>query len=77
MSQFLRPKCVQTHLFFQLTISSIKEVEMAKSIDDLLTSQSIEGRRHFPDFEMLDARIASALRKIISNSNFTKKESQC
>ena len=62
--------------FPQLTVSWINEVEMAKSIDDLLTSQSIEGRRDFPDFEMLDAKIASALRKIIFNTSF-KKESQC
>ena len=37
----------------------IKEVEVAKSVDDFLTSQSIEGRYDF-DFEMLDAKIASA-----------------
>ena len=35
----------------------IKEVEVAKSVDDLVTSQSIEGR-YFLDFEMLDAKIA-------------------
>ena len=33
-----------------------------------MTSQSTQGK-DFPDFEMLDAKIASALRKIISNSN--------
>ena len=51
--------------FHQLTKSWIKEVEMAKSIDDLMTSQSTEGK-HFPGMEMLDAKIASTLRKIIS-----------
>ena len=40
----------------------IKEVE----VDDLMTSQSIEGHV-FPDFEMLDAKIASALKRIITN----------
>ena len=34
----------------------IKEVEIANSLDDLVTSQSIEGR-NFPDSEMLDAKI--------------------
>ena len=37
-------------------MSWINEVEMARSIHDSRTSQSIEGRRDFPDFEMLDAR---------------------
>ena len=43
----------------------IKEVEMATSIDDLMTSQSIAGRRDFTDYEMLDAKVASTLKKII------------
>ena len=44
----------------------IKEVEMVDSVDNLKTSQSIGGHR-FPNFEMVDAKIASALKKIISN----------
>ena len=36
----------------------IKEVEKATSIDDPMTSQSVEGKV-FPEFEMLDARVAS------------------
>ena len=32
-------------------------------------------RKNFPNFEMLDARIASALNKIIPNSHFKKKVS--
>ena len=55
----------------ELTMSWIKEVEMAGSIDDLMTSQSVSGES-FPDFQMLDARIASALRKIISSTSFRK-----
>ena len=39
-----------------------KEVEMVESVDDLKTSQSSGGRR-FPNFEMLDAKIPSALKK--------------
>ena len=56
----------------ELTMSWITEVEMAKSIDDLMTSESTEGK-HFPDFEMRDSKIASALRKIISNANFKRR----
>ena len=44
----------------------IKEVEMVDSVDNLKTSQSIGGHR-FPNFEMVDAKIASALKKIIFN----------
>ena len=40
----------------------IKEVEMVGSVDELKSSRSIEGK-DFPNFEMLDARIASALNK--------------
>ena len=61
--------CVTTP-FPQLSMSWINEVEMARSMKNLMTSQSIEGRRAFPDFEMLDARIASPLRKIIFNTSF-------
>ena len=49
-----------------IAILWIKEAEIAKSVVDLMTSQSIEGR-DFPDFEMLDAKIASALKRIIPN----------
>ena len=64
--------CANTpfHLF---TRSWTKEVEMAKSIDDLMTSQSTEGK-HFPGRKMLDAKIASTMRKIIHQF---QKESQC
>ena len=50
----------------QVTMLWIKEVEIAKSIDELKTSRSIVGRTDFPDFDMLDAVIASALKKILS-----------
>ena len=42
----------------------VKEEEVAKSVGDLMASQSSEGR-YSPDFEMLDAKIASALRRNI------------
>ena len=50
-------------------------MEMVDSVDDFKSSRSIQGYAHFPNFEMLDARIASALNKIIQNSQFKKKVS--
>ena len=49
----------------------IKEVEMVESVDDLKSSRSIRGT-HGPDFEVLDAKIASALNKIIHNSHLRR-----
>ena len=50
----------------------IKEVELVDSVDDLRSSSSTRGIP-MPDFEVLDARIASALNKIIHNSHFKRK----
>ena len=50
----------------------IKEVEMVDSVDDLKPSSSIRGIS-MPNFEVLDARIASALNRIIYNSHFKRK----
>ena len=47
----------------------IKEVEMVETVDDLKSSCSVSGIRT-PDFEVLDAKIASGLNKIIRNSHF-------
>ena len=52
----------------------IKEVEMVDSLDELKSSRSVHGK-DFPNFEMLDVEIASALNKIIQNSQFKKKVS--
>ena len=52
----------------------IKEVEMVDSVDDLRSSSSIRGIS-MPNFEVLDAGIASALNKIIQNSHFTRRTS--
>ena len=52
----------------------IKEVEMADSVDDLKSSCSVRGIR-MPDFEVLDAKIASALNRIIHNSHFNRRVS--
>ena len=50
----------------------IKEVEMVDSVDELRSSLSIRGIS-MPNFEVLDARIASALIKIIHNSHFKRR----
>ena len=50
----------------------IKEVEMVDSVDDLMSSSSFRGIS-MPNFEVLDARIASALNKIIHNSHFKRR----
>ena len=50
----------------------IEEVEMVDSVDDLRSSSSIRGIS-MPNFEVLDARIASAVNKIIHNSQFKKR----
>ena len=52
----------------------ITEVEMVDSMEELKSSRSVAGK-NFPNFEMLDAKIASALNKIIQNSHFKKKVS--
>ena len=50
----------------------IKEVEMVDSVDDLMSSSSTRGIQ-MPNFEVLDARIASALNRIIHNSHFKRR----
>ena len=50
----------------------IKEVELVDSVDGLRSSSSIRGIS-MPNFEALDARIASALNKIILNSQFKRR----
>ena len=49
----------------EIPVLWIKEVEIAKSIDELMTSRSIV-EHDFLDFDMLDAMIASALKKLLN-----------
>ena len=49
-------------------------MEMVESVDDLTSSCSVRGIR-MPDFEVLDAKIASALNRIIHNTLFKRKVS--
>ena len=51
-----------------------KEVEMVDSVDELNHHDQLRVRI-YPNFEMLDARIASALNEIIEQSHFKKKGS--
>ena len=50
----------------------MKEVEMVDSFDELKSSRSACGK-FSKIFDMLDAKVASALKKIIHNSQFKKK----
>ena len=61
-----RPRYVPVHSFSTEAMLWIKEVEMIDSVDDLKTSRSTGGHRFF-NSEMLDAKIESALKKIITN----------
>ena len=49
-------------------------MEMVESVDDFKSSSSVRGIR-MPDFEVLDAKIASALNRIIHNTQFKRKVS--
>ena len=50
----------------------IKEVELVDSVDELRSSSSTRGIS-MPNFDVLDARIAPALNKIIHNSQFKRR----
>ena len=50
----------------------IKEVELVDSVDELRSSSSIRGIS-MQNNEVLDARIASSLNKIIHNSHFKRR----
>ena len=52
----------------------VKEVELVESVDELRSSSSTRGIS-MPNFEALDAKIASALNRIIHNSHFKRKVS--
>ena len=68
-----RPRYVPVQNVLTDAMLRIKEVEMIDSGDDLKTSRSIGGHR-FHNFEILDAKITSVLKKIITNST-SRRES--
>ena len=47
-------------------------MELVESVDELRTSSSLRGIST-PNFEVLDAKIASALNRIIHNSHFKRR----
>ena len=49
-------------------------MEMVDSLEELKSSRSVSGK-NFPNFEMLEAKIVSALNKIVLNSQL-KEEGQ-
>ena len=54
----------------------VKEVEIAKSINDLVTSQLNTGRKDFPDYDKLDVMISSALKRLLDKHiHFRKRVS--
>ena len=56
-----------------LTMHWIKEVEIAKSIDELMTSRSTVERTDFSDYDVLDAMVASALKRLLDNHFLFRK----
>ena len=50
----------------------IKEVEVVNSVDEFMSSCYVRGIQ-MPKFEVLDAKIASALNRIIHNSHFKRR----
>ena len=53
----------------------IKEVELVESVDDAKSSCSTRGTSG-PDFEVLDAKITSALNRMTQNTRFKKRFSE-
>ena len=68
--RFKKEVCICS-LFLTEAMLWIKEVEKVESVDDFKPSSSTRGIP-MPNFEVLDARIASVLNKIIHNSHFKK-----
>ena len=55
-----------------LALQWIKEIDAAKSLDDLITPKSTTGKE-LPDYEELDLMIASALNCYDKQTHFRKK----
>ena len=60
--------------FPTVAVHWITEVEMVDSVDDLMSSSSLRGIQ-MSNFEVLDARIASALNRIIHYIHSSKEKS--
>ena len=57
----------------QVTMQWIKEIEVANQLTNSVASRSVTGQTKIHDFDMLDAMISSALRKLI-NTQFSLEE---
>ena len=57
-----------------LDLQWIKEIEAAKSLDDVITPKSITGK-HFPDYEELDLMTAAALKRCYDKQTHFRKKS--
>ena len=73
-SQIFRPMCVWTHLALNSQCRGSTKWSWQDQQTILWRPSQIEGK-HFPAFEMLDAKMASAMRKIIFNTSFNRTES--
>ena len=60
-----------------LTKHCIKDVEVAKPIDELMTSRSFVERHDFTHYDMLDAMIASALKKLLNTNVHFRNRVYC
>ena len=60
----------------EVTMLWIKEVEIAESIDEFVTSRSVTGQPYFLDFDLLDAMIASASTRSHSEKEQVSKSSE-
>ena len=60
------------HNFLRKLCIWIKEGEIVDSVNGFKSASSVRGIR-MPDFEVLDARIASALNRIIHTSHFKRR----
>ena len=56
-----------------LALQWIKEIEAAKSLDDLITPKSITGK-DFPDYEELDLMMATALKRCYDKQTHFRKK---
>ena len=56
-----------------LALQWIKEIEWAKSLDDLITPKSIKGK-DFPDYEELDLMMAAALKRCYDKQTHFRKK---
>ena len=59
-----------------LALQWIKEIEVAKSLDDLITPKPITGR-NFPDYEELDLMMAAASKRCYDKQTPFREKNQC